>query len=88
MFFSARSFGELGVAGERTSRTSPQTFEQSSEKLCGGGDLPWALPMSLGAARKIVHGWPLKRWRLEIQNTYAAVPGYSYTRYQAYSSFF
>ena len=33
-------FGELGVAGERTSRTSPQTFEQSSEKLCGDEDLP------------------------------------------------
>ena len=27
--FSARPFGELSVAGERTS-TSPQTFEQSS----------------------------------------------------------
>ena len=40
VFFSARSFGELGVAGERTSRTSPQTFEQSSEKLCGDEDLP------------------------------------------------
>ena len=40
VFFSARSFGELGAAGERTSRTSPQTFEQSSEKLCGDEDLP------------------------------------------------
>ena len=38
--FSARSFGELGGAGERTSLTSPQTFEQSPEKLCGDEDLP------------------------------------------------
>ena len=33
VFFSAPSLGELGVAGERTSRTSPQTFEQSSESF-------------------------------------------------------
>ena len=43
VFFSARCFGEMGVAGERTSRTSPQTFEQSYEKLCGDGHLSWAL---------------------------------------------
>ena len=41
--FSARCFGELDVAGEQTSRTSPQTFEQSYEKLCGDGHLSWAL---------------------------------------------
>ena len=39
VFFSARSFGELDVAGERTSRTSPQIFEQSPENLCGDEDL-------------------------------------------------
>ena len=31
VFLSACSFRELGVAGEGTSRTSPQTFEQSFE---------------------------------------------------------
>ena len=40
VFFSAPSLGELGVAGERTSRTSPQTFEQSSKRLSGDGHLP------------------------------------------------
>ena len=76
LFFSTRSFRELGAAG---GRTSPQTFEQSSEKLCGDENRPCALPMRPGAARS-TSSWPQKRWCLEIQNTYTAVPGYSYTR--------
>ena len=66
------SFGELDAAGERTSRASPQTSEQSSEKLCGDGLLPGALPMRPGAARS-TSSWPGKRWCLEKQNTYTAV---------------
>ena len=44
--------------------------------------------MRPGAARS-TSSWLQKRWCLEIQNTYTAVPGYSYTRsrYQAYSSY-
>ena len=38
--FIACSSGEMGVPGERTSRTSLQTFEQSPEKLRVDGDLP------------------------------------------------
>ena len=43
--------------------------------------------MRPGAARSTSR-WPQKMLCLEIQTTYTAVPGYLYTRYQAYSSFF
>ena len=37
---SDRSFGELGVAGDRASRNSPKTFEEPSQKLSDDRDLP------------------------------------------------
>ena len=37
---SDRSFGELGVAGDRASRSSLKTFEDPSQKLSDDRDLP------------------------------------------------